>query len=109
MIKIIFFKEKKFKPTLTNKMDNLDKFVSKCEFKTKPMYVTIKDNNNNEIGKFSTPEGFQLEMYVKSLYPDNIIIIYSSIKNTIISHDVIVDVIDREGKLIRKYTGVFIH
>ena len=49
----------------------MEKFISKTNIKTSAMLVTVFNKDNFVINTYNVPEGFQIERYVATLYPDN--------------------------------------
>ena len=80
----------------------LDDFISKNEDKTPPMTVRVIGLNGKITTSYHVPEGFQLEKYVGSLYPDAELMVHCSIKEFVVSV-----ILNGSTDIFETYHGVF--
>lgn len=81
---------------------DLSPFLSKSPNPTKPMVLSLYDDNNHLVDQWLTPPGFQLERYVQSLYPGREIFVQIS------REEFCVYVLENEHTLFL-YQGTFQH
>lgn len=79
-------------------MKNLSDFVGPV--KTKAMSVKVIANDGSVVKTFDAPQGFQLERYVDSLYPENEFMTYGT------DLEVNVSVLENHG-VVEVYVGTY--
>lgn len=80
-------------------MKDLSQFVGPIK-ELPAMKVEVIDNTGVVISTFDAPNGFQLERYVDSLYPENEFMTYGN------DHEINVSVIENHG-IVEVYRGVY--
>lgn len=79
-------------------MKNLSDFIGPA--KTRAMSVRVIANDGSVVKTFDAPEGFQLERYVDSLYPENEFMAYQN------ATEVNVSVLENHG-IVEVYVGTY--
>lgn len=79
-------------------MKNLSDFIGPA--KTRAMSVRVISNSGEVVKTFDAPEGFQLERYVDSLYPENEFMAYQN------ANEVNVSVLENHG-IVEVYVGTY--
>lgn len=84
-------------------MNFVEKFGSGCEFKIPSMKVKVYGSDKKPKREYKTPEGFQLEKYVMSLYPN------SCFAMRFIEDDFLVEVYEdiSKKKLVEVHVGIY--
>jgi hypothetical protein len=79
-------------------MKNLSDFIGPV--KTRAMSVRVIANDGSVVKEFDAPEGFQLERYVDSLYPENEFMTYAT------NAEVNISVLENHG-IVEVYIGTY--
>ena len=83
-------------------MKNLSDFISDSPFATPAMKVKVIDKNGKVSKTYDAPAGFQLDLYVDSLYPDAELMITAS------NSDITVSVIPHgQTEILEIHQGVY--
>ncbi len=77
-------------------------FISICSMKTPPMHVEVRDANDSLVETYDVASGFQLESYLRKLYPDALIRIYFPLGNFV------AEVYDNQNQFIIQHTGKYL-
>lgn len=84
-------------------IDHIERFISDEPFKIPPMIMCIKDNKKKIINIFKIPPSFQLEIYVKSLYPNDMI--KQRKQNSLNGQQILIIDVIKNDEIIESYWG----
>ncbi len=80
----------------------MEKFITSSPFKTDPMRVEVLDGQGHNTKTYDVPAGFQLERYVRSLFPN------FEVHINFLAGNFCVEVVDQDGTCVEVHIGTFI-